>query len=569
MANRYRIGGTGNWNDTAKWSTSSGGSGGASVPSTSDDSFFDANSGGGTCTINAAATPLSITTTGFTGTITQAATMTMTGALTHNNGTYNSAGYALSVGSLAAGASATLSTGASVVSITVGNLAVTAGATLDWGTSDVQMTGSTNRTLSCATTIASFYKLTLNVFTGAGYNVTLGSNIRVTNLLTVGRGGAGPYNCSLDFAYTYDVYLRGSGTLLALNGNFINCESPRSLIYEINTAGTTYIENSTGWISAGGGGMTGCSILVQLIANVTATVRWTGNSTDVNSFRIESTTAGASGTLTFYTDNYNLTVYAFIRVGPEVATDACTFSSYWGSSTVTTQSYIRWQWSGAYHYLQSSTWYIGSVSVGSNWSVYGPSTSAVDVAQTFDVGTSFVRCRYTGESWMQYGAQDGIASLYDLQFSAPGTTAYAYIQTNVSHNCTAADNGASSETSIECRYNVDIATLVLDATYADVYFYFYEAGQDYVDTFSLSGTGAYRVRIRSRVATNQADVALTNAGTATRTDVQDNNLTNALMIMTASTNINSGNNSANWVFVLPTDGATRRGILRGVGIGIM
>lgn len=43
MANRYWVGGTGNWNptNTANWSTSSGGSGGASVPTSSDSVFFD------------------------------------------------------------------------------------------------------------------------------------------------------------------------------------------------------------------------------------------------------------------------------------------------------------------------------------------------------------------------------------------------------------------------------------------------------------------------------------------------------------------------------------------------
>ena len=48
--NRYWVGGTGNWNDTSHWSASSGGSGGASVPTSNDDVFIDGNSGinGGT-----------------------------------------------------------------------------------------------------------------------------------------------------------------------------------------------------------------------------------------------------------------------------------------------------------------------------------------------------------------------------------------------------------------------------------------------------------------------------------------------------------------------------------------
>lgn len=48
MANRYWVGGTGNWSDTAHWSASSGGASGVSVPSetvsAADNVFFDANS---------------------------------------------------------------------------------------------------------------------------------------------------------------------------------------------------------------------------------------------------------------------------------------------------------------------------------------------------------------------------------------------------------------------------------------------------------------------------------------------------------------------------------------------
>jgi len=44
MANRYWVGDGGNWNDTTHWSTSTGGGGGASVPTIVDDVFFDVNS---------------------------------------------------------------------------------------------------------------------------------------------------------------------------------------------------------------------------------------------------------------------------------------------------------------------------------------------------------------------------------------------------------------------------------------------------------------------------------------------------------------------------------------------
>lgn len=67
MANRYWVGGTGNWSDTAHWSTSSGGSSGASAPTSSDDVYIDANSGGGTVTAGGVAYAKNLDSTGFTG----------------------------------------------------------------------------------------------------------------------------------------------------------------------------------------------------------------------------------------------------------------------------------------------------------------------------------------------------------------------------------------------------------------------------------------------------------------------------------------------------------------------
>ena len=44
MTTKYWVGNGGNWSDTAHWSSTSGGTGGASVPSTGDTATFDANS---------------------------------------------------------------------------------------------------------------------------------------------------------------------------------------------------------------------------------------------------------------------------------------------------------------------------------------------------------------------------------------------------------------------------------------------------------------------------------------------------------------------------------------------
>jgi hypothetical protein len=71
MANRYWVGGSGTWNttSTANWSASSGGAAGASAPTSADAVFIDASSGNGTVTLGENVSVLSLTLTGFTGTL--------------------------------------------------------------------------------------------------------------------------------------------------------------------------------------------------------------------------------------------------------------------------------------------------------------------------------------------------------------------------------------------------------------------------------------------------------------------------------------------------------------------
>lgn len=92
MADRYWVGGTGTWDgtNTANWSTSSGGATGASVPTATDNVFFDANSnvGTGAFTVTMATTPRvcnDFTASGLDGTMTLAGTnigLTVSGSLT-------------------------------------------------------------------------------------------------------------------------------------------------------------------------------------------------------------------------------------------------------------------------------------------------------------------------------------------------------------------------------------------------------------------------------------------------------------------------------------------------------
>lgn len=79
---RYWVGGTGNWSDTAHWSTSSGGAGGASVPLCHDTVNVDANSGGGTVTADMPRLGRDISFAGFTGTWTITVAVHLYGSVT-------------------------------------------------------------------------------------------------------------------------------------------------------------------------------------------------------------------------------------------------------------------------------------------------------------------------------------------------------------------------------------------------------------------------------------------------------------------------------------------------------
>lgn len=88
MAVSYWVpGGTGNINSTTNWSATSGGAPGAPAPGPSDAAIWDANSGTGTVTVNAALSVLSANFTGFGGTLAGSQNITLNGGnLTFGSG---------------------------------------------------------------------------------------------------------------------------------------------------------------------------------------------------------------------------------------------------------------------------------------------------------------------------------------------------------------------------------------------------------------------------------------------------------------------------------------------------
>lgn len=232
MANRYWVGGAGTWSsaNTANWSTTSGGAGGASVPASTDDAIFDTNSG--------------------TGTVTTAASITVNGLMLDN------------------GNSITVSLGAAIVSatsinvrqgtLTTNNYNVTAAfftsvstaiRAINFGSSTVTLSSSTALNFATTETLAfnaGTSQITISnagaTFNGDGqtfYNVSFTSTAITTatingansfnNLTIAGRASVGVSVASI----TSDQNIGGTLTLSA------GANATMRTFVRSNTLGTT------------------------------------------------------------------------------------------------------------------------------------------------------------------------------------------------------------------------------------------------------------------------------------------------------------------------------------------
>lgn len=234
-ADRYWVGGGGTWDSssTANWSTSSGGSSGASAPTSSDNVFIDANSGAGTILVATAVTSAALDFNGYTGTfnlqsgggsvtasgnirLASGMTYTGTGVLSQNGGTqFTSAGKTITTSYTVANTSATIvfqdafSSSSTIVmsasgahldtngqSVTVSTISFISGTTMSLGASTVEVTG------------------TGTVFNAGG---TLNAG---TSTLKVSNASASAKTVNPNGATFNNIWFTGSGSgTFALNNN--------------------------------------------------------------------------------------------------------------------------------------------------------------------------------------------------------------------------------------------------------------------------------------------------------------------------------------------------------------
>lgn len=288
MADRYWVGGTASWDGTAgtKWSTTSGGAGGASVPTSADDVFFDSNSTG-TVTISAGNTGAkSINCTGFSGTITGTAQITVAGSVTLSaTMTYTHNAAVVFTGS---GTLTTAGKTFSSVTINGSSANLTLGDALNISTRTLTVTQGTFDTAN--------YAITAGLFTSTGSStrsISLGSS-------TVTLSSGVLFNNSVEFTFnagTSSILCGGIEPTFDGGGqSFYNVSFTGTQIGVRSISGTNTFNNLT--LNASASGVTTLSL--QNNQTVTGVFTCSGSSV-VNRAFIKSNIPGVARTLTVNT----------------------------------------------------------------------------------------------------------------------------------------------------------------------------------------------------------------------------------------------------------------------------
>lgn len=202
-----------NWNNTANWSATSGGAGGASVPGAGVAAIFN-SSGTGNCTLDIAPTIGSISISGYTGTINlNGRTLTISGttALTFSSGTISNTGAAASV--VLSTTAATTFNGTTIspnISGTAGSITFsggsTFGGTVTLSAANILLNGTTS-------SVNTFNGTTTLTKTGTGNDLGTGGNRfnGTTSLINTATSG------TFETANNYFDIFNGNLTLTCSN----------------------------------------------------------------------------------------------------------------------------------------------------------------------------------------------------------------------------------------------------------------------------------------------------------------------------------------------------------------
>jgi hypothetical protein len=317
MADRYWVGGSANWDSTAgtKWSATSGGAGGASVPTSADAVFFNAASGTVTVTVaTGGGTALSINCTGFTGTIAGTAALNISGSVTlvsgmtfsHTGtinllatGTLTTAGK--TIGPLTINASAgTVTLGGALTLTASGDITLTAG-TFTTSASNFAVTarsliisGTGAKTLSLNGSTVTVSREGGSAFDYSGSNLTFNAGTSTINISAGAGGGNVAFNAGAGL--TFNNVNFSSATALSRFTNGANTFNTLTLAAPASAGNlpTTFFGNQTitTLVANGASAVRRLTLASSATGPISLTVGTYTTKTDVD-FR-DITAAGAS-----------------------------------------------------------------------------------------------------------------------------------------------------------------------------------------------------------------------------------------------------------------------------------
>jgi hypothetical protein len=542
MADRYWVLGTGTWSstNTANWSASSGGAGGASVPTASDNVFFDANSnvGTGAFTVTMANTPRvcnDFTASGLDGTMTLAGTsigLTVSGSLTFQATNFTRT----YTGTTTFNATTTGKT------ITTNGVAFGAAVTFDgvggsWILQNAMSIGGTNQstTLTNGTLDLASYTLTTGLFTSTN------SNTRTIAF------GTGQISCT------------GTGTVWTTSTQ-TNLTTTGTQVVNVTSTGSTAITVNYGAMSEANAisfNFTGGTYALTLFNNVTyaRNIDFTGY----------AGTVGAVGVSCRIYGNLKLSTGMTLTV----STNAMTFAATSGTQQITTNAKtidfpLTFNGVGGTFQLQDA------LTMGSTRTATLTNGTLDLFGKTLTVGTAFTTATGTKNLTFNGGtlvcptaattAFNNAAPTNFTTTAGTGTgtismtaaTAKTFVGGGSTFNCTLNQGGAGALTITGSNTFSNITNTVQPASIL-----FTAGTTSTFSNFSLSGTAGNLITIGSVTAASHTLSKASGTVSSSYLSISRSNATGGATweALTTNGNVDGGNNTG-WIFsaVAPSTG---------------
>lgn len=382
MANRFWVGGTATWDASAgtKWATTSGGAGGAAVPTAADDVFLDGSSGAGTVTLSSSSVARSLNCTGFTGTLSHPTAAT----LNIGDGTAGAgnvaitlvAGMTYTLGSATNSPISFISTSATTQTIawggkTPGNVNFN-GVGGVWQLQDAWTAPVTTVTLTQGTLDTNGQTCSWSLFNSSG-SLTRTLTLGASNI-TVGATGT-PWQCSTGVSMTVNA---GTSTIIlsGANATFAVGNSPKTYNDVVFTGGGTgllSLSSVSPGIAFNNVTYTGTASKTDVfqinstafLPPINGTLTITGNSS-INRVLFQSGTVGSTRTLSPAAVSFTHVDFQDIAASGAAAPWTGTqLGDCGGNSGITfTASATQYWSSNGGNWSDSSKWFLGSGGTG-------------------------------------------------------------------------------------------------------------------------------------------------------------------------------------------------------------